>query len=82
MEVKITDNDARSGSVETVFSEKSINKVKRVEIERNRGNAITTKFGNSIGEKHKTDKWIKTNVIVAIVVGIFTIIGIVWGICS
>jgi hypothetical protein len=34
-----------------------------------------------INEKPK-DNWAKTGVIVAIIVGVFTIIGIVWGIFS
>jgi len=81
MNIKIKENKV-GGTVKTSVSENSVNKVGELDIEKNETAEIITKIGNSTIKKHKTDFWTKTNVIVAIVVGIFTIIGIVWGICK
>lgn len=81
MDIRIEENEL-SGAVNTAISEDSVDKVGKLDVKKNKATEITTKIGSNIAKKHKTDIWTKTNVIVAIVVGIFVIFGVIWGICS
>ena len=81
MDINIEDNKV-NGTIKTTVSDVSVSKLEKLDIKKNRTDKITTKIGNGTIENSKTVFWTKTNVIVAIIVGIFTIIGIVWGICG
>ena len=81
MDIKIGECEVK-GAIKTTVSDVSVGKVGKLDIEKTKTDKITTQIGGGTVEKHRTDFWTKTNVIVAIVVGIFTIVGIVWGICK
>ena len=81
MNITIEENEIK-GAVKTSISDNSVDKVGKLDIKKTKTAEIITKIGTSIDKKQKTDKWAKTNVIVAIVVGIFVILGVIWGICS
>ena len=77
MDIKIEENEV-IGAVKTTISDKSVEKVGKLEIKKTKADKITTKIGDNTLNPPETDTiWTKTNVIVAIIVGIFTIIGII-----